>query len=285
MSCRTWIKSKSETVWGEAYENNLLTLTSLPGTVFSEVVFASYGLAKPNDIGGWDIDFKAHSEISEEIISSVFIGKSTGSVWAKNEIFGDPIRGPVKRLCVCLKYIDNVKYFSKTDFTILSTKVETLSDQLLILQKQLEKTTNTSKLIEIIGNLEKRIEDLERKPTVLPEPTAPSIVDYHKMYMDQLLKTQELEKTVEELKTKDSDPIAYTHSKTKEVIDSMPLEEHFWHSLQKKIALDITGRTILINKKQYTAYPDNPIIYTLDNKPVGRLNYDYRTSKIEIIKV
>jgi hypothetical protein len=284
MYCRTWIKSKTETVWGEAYENNLLTLTSPPGTVFSEVVFASYGLAKPNDLGEWDIDRKAHSEISEEIIRSVFIGKSTGSVWAKNDIFGDPIKGPTKRLCVCLKYMDNVRYFSRTDFAILSSKVETLSDQLLILQKQLEKITNTSKLLEIISNLEKRIEDLERKPTTLPEPTAPSIVDYHKMYMEQLLKTQELEKTLEELKTKDSDPVAYTHSKTKEVIDSMPLEERFWNSLQKRISSDRYGRAININGNSYLAYSDKLNVYT-NGKQIGRLNYDYRSCRIEIVKV
>lgn len=188
---------------------------------------------------------------------------------------------PYLKDCIIPLLTSDIPYLRSTsENPDLEVRMDSLVDEISTLKKK----TDTLKLLEIIGNLERRIEDLERKDhsTAVSDPihipSAPPI-DYHRLYLEQQEKIKEFERIISS-KEEPSSPFVI-----KVVIDSMKLEERFWHSLQKKINLDVTARTILINGKQYLAYRDNPIIYNMDNKPVGRLNYDYRSGEIEIISI
>jgi hypothetical protein len=135
---------------------------------------------------------------------------------------------PYLKDCIIPLLSTDIPYLKSPSDSSLSTRVDSLIDEL----KTIEKKSDTSKLIEIIGNLERRIEDLERKDhsstvSLDPIPSAPPI-DYHSLYLEQKRKVEELEKIISEKET--SSPFI-----TKTVIDSMKLEEHFWHSLQKRI--------------------------------------------------
>jgi hypothetical protein len=85
-------------VYGQAFENDFVTLSAPDGYEFTEVLFASYGTPTENGIGS------CHAAESESIVASIFIGQQTASAQASNNIFGDPCPGVHKRLHVAVAY-------------------------------------------------------------------------------------------------------------------------------------------------------------------------------------
>lgn len=79
-------------------EGQKLTLTAPLGSVFTTVLFASYGTPVGNTLG------KCHSSNSSDIVSEVFLGKNSGTISATNNVFGDPCRGVGKKLTVSIQF-------------------------------------------------------------------------------------------------------------------------------------------------------------------------------------
>ena len=69
-----------------------------PYGVFTEVFFASYGNPEDETLGS------CHAANSLEKVAEAFVGKTSGSIAASNEVFGDPCSGTYKRLSVRLVY-------------------------------------------------------------------------------------------------------------------------------------------------------------------------------------
>jgi hypothetical protein len=88
-------------VFDTAGEDGTLTLTAPAGTVFREVVFASYG--SPTGTGPNYVAGTCHSEKSVEAVAAAFLNKSTGTIDATNDVFTDPCVGIIKSLAVVLK--------------------------------------------------------------------------------------------------------------------------------------------------------------------------------------
>lgn len=86
------------TVSGSVFEGELLTLTAPAGMVFTSVVFASYGTPSGTTIT------ECHATTSTTEVSAAFIGKNSGSIYATNDVFGDPCGGTYKWLTVVLAY-------------------------------------------------------------------------------------------------------------------------------------------------------------------------------------
>jgi hypothetical protein len=90
------------TVSGVVNEGQTLTLTAPGGTLFTSVVFASYGTpnsgSTPYSLGG------CHASNSSTIVGSAFIGLNSASISADNNVFGDPCGGTYKKLAVTLNY-------------------------------------------------------------------------------------------------------------------------------------------------------------------------------------
>lgn len=90
------------TVSGFVNEGGNLTLTAPGGTVFTSVVFASYGTpntgSTPYSLG------VCHEPTSSTIVGNVFIGLNSASINGDNNVFGDPCGGTVKKLAVTLNY-------------------------------------------------------------------------------------------------------------------------------------------------------------------------------------
>ena len=89
-------------VSGVVNEGQTLTLTAPGGTVFTSVVFASYGTpnsgSTPYSLGG------CHASNSSTIVGNTFIGLNSASISADNSVFGDPCGGTYKKLAVTLNY-------------------------------------------------------------------------------------------------------------------------------------------------------------------------------------
>jgi hypothetical protein len=79
-------------------EGRPLTLVAPKGTVFTTVLFASYGTPTGNTVGS------CHASNSLSIVSDAFLGKETATVTANNSTFGDPCGGTYKRLNVSIEY-------------------------------------------------------------------------------------------------------------------------------------------------------------------------------------
>ena len=90
--------------YGSVYENDVLTLTAPEGTVFTDVLFASYGTPNEDTLG------ECNAANSVEVISSVFLGQNSGSISASNDIFGDPCGGVYKNLNVILEFNADSNY-------------------------------------------------------------------------------------------------------------------------------------------------------------------------------
>lgn len=90
------------TVSGVVNEGQTLTLTAPGGTLFTSVVFASYGTpnsgSTPYSLGG------CHASNSSTLVGSAFIGLNSASISADNNVFGDPCGGTYKKLAVTLNY-------------------------------------------------------------------------------------------------------------------------------------------------------------------------------------
>lgn len=89
-------------VFGEANENNTLTMSTPAGQLFSDVLFASYGT--PTGSAGVYQLASCHASNSWPLVSAAAIGRSSFSIAASNVPFGDPCSGTVKRLYVLMEY-------------------------------------------------------------------------------------------------------------------------------------------------------------------------------------
>ena len=79
-------------------EGSTVNINAPDGKIISEVLFASYG--NPTGSGG---DFQkgdCHASTSEQIVKDRCLGKSSCSIPASNDVFGDPCYGTGKRLYV-----------------------------------------------------------------------------------------------------------------------------------------------------------------------------------------
>ncbi len=84
-------------------ENATQIVTAPAGTVFSEVIFASYGNASGNCGTGFTIG-SCHAANSQSIIEGLALGNNSFTVTPNNEIFGDPCSGTAKKLYITIAY-------------------------------------------------------------------------------------------------------------------------------------------------------------------------------------
>ena len=81
-------------------EGGSITLFAPEGKVFTSVLFASYGTPNGNTLG------ECHATNSVAIVSEVFLGNTTGTISASNDVFGDPCGGTYKSLTISLGFSD-----------------------------------------------------------------------------------------------------------------------------------------------------------------------------------
>lgn len=84
-------------------ENQSTTVIAPSGTVFSEVIFASYGTPTGDCTAGFAIG-SCHSGTSKSFVESLALGRNSFDIAAVNTNFGDPCGGIVKRLYLKLRY-------------------------------------------------------------------------------------------------------------------------------------------------------------------------------------
>lgn len=94
--------SLTNAVWERVNEGAELTLSAPNGSVFTEVLFASYGT--PTGSNGLYRTSQCNSSTSIQEVSAVFIGKTSATINADNGVFGDPCGGTYKHLSVVLRY-------------------------------------------------------------------------------------------------------------------------------------------------------------------------------------
>lgn len=102
------------TVYATVNENEVL-YAEAPEGVFSDVLFASYGNPEGETLG------ECHAVASAEKVAEAFIGESSGSIRASNDVFGDPCAGVYKRLTVRLLYSAPPTTTSTTTTTTTTT--------------------------------------------------------------------------------------------------------------------------------------------------------------------
>jgi hypothetical protein len=98
----TTVPLPPNTNWSMVNEGDVLELSAPEGSVFSEVLFASYGTPL-GDFGQWVIG-SCHAQNSLEIVNQYALGNNFFSIPADNSIFGDPCGGIFKRLAVTAAY-------------------------------------------------------------------------------------------------------------------------------------------------------------------------------------
>lgn len=86
--------------YGMVNETATLSLTAPAGTTFRQVLFASYGT--PSGTGPNYVQGGCHAATSSTKVSEAFLNKTSGSIPATNEVFGDPCVNTQKRLAVVL---------------------------------------------------------------------------------------------------------------------------------------------------------------------------------------
>jgi hypothetical protein len=94
--------SPSGTICNTVPEHGTLTMTAPSGSVFAQIIFASYGT--PNGSCGSFTLGSCHATNSASIVSGYALGNNSFSIPAENGIFGDPCFGTFKRLYVQAKY-------------------------------------------------------------------------------------------------------------------------------------------------------------------------------------
>jgi hypothetical protein len=94
------------TLCGTANENGVVNLSAPAGSVFTAVLFASYG-APVGSCGAYSIS-GCHASNTAAIVAPLVIGNSSVSIPATNDLFGDPCSGTPKRLTVQLQYQSQV---------------------------------------------------------------------------------------------------------------------------------------------------------------------------------
>ncbi len=113
--------SLTNAVWGTAGENGTISLTAPSGSLFSNVLFASYGTPTGSN-GAFQLG-SCHAANSANLVAANFIGQASGSISATNGVFGDPCFGTSKQLAVVLEYTS----VTPTSTTTTSTSTTTTS--------------------------------------------------------------------------------------------------------------------------------------------------------------
>jgi alpha-tubulin suppressor-like RCC1 family protein len=116
--------SLSNAVWGTAGEGSGLTLTAPSGSVFAEVLFASYGT--PTGSNGLYRTSSCDASLSVQQVEARFIGETSASLSANNGVFGDPCGGILKNLTVVLRYAAVPTSTTTTSSTTTTTTTTTL---------------------------------------------------------------------------------------------------------------------------------------------------------------
>lgn len=98
----TLVNSTRFFLCGTAGEDGTISLTAPVGTVFTAVEFASYGT--PNGTCGNFTLGGCHATNSVTLVAAAFVGLNSGSIQARNSVFGDPCPGTSKRLYIQLRY-------------------------------------------------------------------------------------------------------------------------------------------------------------------------------------
>ncbi|MGY8867941.1 MAG: PKD domain-containing protein, partial [Methylophagaceae bacterium] len=93
------------TIFATADEDNPATLTAPSGAVFTNVVFASYGLPT-GSCGNFSVG-SCHSNTSQSVAEGLLIGQNNVTISASNGVFGDPCVGTRKRLYVEVQWVLN----------------------------------------------------------------------------------------------------------------------------------------------------------------------------------
>ncbi|WP_162055944.1 RCC1 domain-containing protein [Pontibacter pamirensis] len=96
------VASTFGTVCATAQEGHNLTLQAPAGTVIVAINFASYGTPE-GSCGAFSIG-SCHAANSKSIVEGLALGKSSVTIPATNDVFGDPCVGTVKRLYVTATY-------------------------------------------------------------------------------------------------------------------------------------------------------------------------------------
>ncbi|MDC6470540.1 PKD domain-containing protein, partial [Flavobacteriales bacterium] len=93
------------TICATADEDNPATLTAPLGAVFTNVVFASYGLPT-GSCGNFSVG-SCHSNTSQSVAEGLLIGQNNVTISASNGVFGDPCVGTRKKLYIEVQWVLN----------------------------------------------------------------------------------------------------------------------------------------------------------------------------------
>jgi len=103
-NCGPFTIGAQKIMTGYVTEGNSLTLTAPAGTTFTSVAFASYGTPIANSNGTYTINTNCHASTSQSTVEAAAVGKSTFTIAASNNVFGDPCFGTGKALAVQVSY-------------------------------------------------------------------------------------------------------------------------------------------------------------------------------------
>ncbi|MCV9927341.1 gliding motility-associated C-terminal domain-containing protein [Flavobacterium sp. LS1R49] len=104
-----------------AMEGSNLVISAPPQFVFNNVLFASYG----NSTGSCGNYIKGGCDAGNSLsfVSPELIGKNTATIFASNDIFGDPCSGTPKRLAVEASYVPAVSGVASITYSCADTGV------------------------------------------------------------------------------------------------------------------------------------------------------------------
>jgi hypothetical protein len=103
-NCGNFTIGAQKIMTGYVNEGGSITLTAPAGTTFTAVAFASYGSPIANNNGTYSISSTCHASNSQSVVEAAAIGKSTFTIAADNNIFGDPCFGTGKALAIQVSY-------------------------------------------------------------------------------------------------------------------------------------------------------------------------------------
>lgn len=89
-------------LFDKVWENQILSLQAPEGSVFTDILFLSYG-TPTGSTGNYEINQGCHATLSEQQINSL-LGSNTLVIGANNSVFGDPCGGVGKWLSVVAEY-------------------------------------------------------------------------------------------------------------------------------------------------------------------------------------
>ena len=97
----------------QAGEGNPISVEAPAGKVVTQILFASYGT--PTGAPGSFTIGSCHASNSRQKVEQALLGRSSATISASNEVFGDPCGGVVKSLYVSVAYGDTVVLSGQQD--------------------------------------------------------------------------------------------------------------------------------------------------------------------------